>query len=193
MYREPYPRSNTRNPQLQASFRTRGDRSPSVLTEERVDSSDAICGGLPVTLHIRFRRISSPHTPIRQHVNSGSGRTQSDTSLHRGGGGAAARPRLAAQRPPAFTHSRPGPHRRRRARPSGSGGAPARAAMRVGRPEITAIRALQVHQRPLVAQQVLPVRIAVSAVPAITTFGAVIAARAGQPCAAAAVGGRINR
>jgi hypothetical protein len=47
--------------------------------------------------------------------------------------------------------------------------------------------------RMRVAQQVLPVRIAVSAVPAITTFGAVIAARAGQPCAAAAVGGRINR
>jgi hypothetical protein len=77
--------------------------------------------------------------------------------------------------------------------PSGSAGAPARAAMRIGRPEITAIRALEVHQRPLVAQQVLPVRIAVSAVPAVTTFGAVIAARAGQPCAAAAVGGRINR
>jgi hypothetical protein len=65
--------------------------------------------------------------------------------------------------------------------------------MRVGRPEITAIRALQVHQRPLVAQQVLPVRSAVSAVTAITTFGAVIATRAGQPCAAAAIGGRINR
>jgi hypothetical protein len=70
---------------------------------------------------------------------------------------------------------------------------PTPAAMRVGRPEITAIRALQVHQRPLIAQQVLPVRVAVSAVPAITTFGAVIAARAGQPSAAAAVGGRINR
>jgi hypothetical protein len=65
--------------------------------------------------------------------------------------------------------------------------------MRVGRPEITAIRALQVHQRPLVAQQVLPVRIAVTAAAAITTFGTVIATRAGQPCAAAAIGGRINR
>jgi hypothetical protein len=88
-------------------------------------------------------------------------------------------------------HARTG--RGRKPPPSGSGGAPARAAMRVGRPEITAIRALQVHQGPLVAQQVLPVRIAVSTVLAITTFGAVIAARAGQPCAAAAVGGRINR
>lgn len=65
--------------------------------------------------------------------------------------------------------------------------------MRVSRPEMTAIRALQVHQRPLVAQQILPVRIAVLATAAITTFGAVLAVRAGQPCAAAAVGGRINR
>lgn len=69
----------------------------------------------------------------------------------------------------------------------------ARPTMRVGRPEMTAIRALQVHQRPLVAQEILPVRIAVSAAPAITTAGAVVAARARQPRAAAAVGRRINR
>jgi hypothetical protein len=50
-----------------------------------------------------------------------------------------------------------------------------------------------VYQRPLVTQQVLPVRIAISAAPAITTFGAVITARARQPRAAAAIGGRINR
>jgi hypothetical protein len=65
--------------------------------------------------------------------------------------------------------------------------------MRVCRPEITAIRTLQVHQRPLIAQLVLPMGIAVSAATTITTFRAVIAARAGQPCTAAAVGGRINR
>lgn len=51
--------------------------------------------------------------------------------------------------------------------------------MGIGRPEMAAIRALQVHQRPLVAEQVLPVRIAVSRPPAITTYGAVIATRAG--------------
>lgn len=65
--------------------------------------------------------------------------------------------------------------------------------MRVGRPEMAAIRALQVHQRPPVAQQVLPVRVAVSGAAAITTLGAVIALWAGQPGAAASVGGRINR
>jgi hypothetical protein len=87
----------------------------------------------------------------------------------------------------------PGPLPRPCLAEAGSRPLAARAAMRVGRPEITAIRALQVHQRPFVAQQVLPVRIAVLPVPAMTAFGAVIAARAGQPCAAAAVGGRINR
>ena len=66
--------------------------------------------------------------------------------------------------------------------------------MRVGGPQVTAIGALQVHHGARVAQQVLPVRVAVSAaVPAITALGSVIAARAGQPGAAAAVGGRINR
>lgn len=65
--------------------------------------------------------------------------------------------------------------------------------MRVGRPEMTAIRALQVHQRAAVAQQVLPVRVAVSGAAAIPTLGAVITLRAGQPGAAATVGGRINR
>lgn len=69
----------------------------------------------------------------------------------------------------------------------------ARAAMRVRRPEVAAIRALQVHQGALVAQEVLPVCIAVATTSAHTTFGAVIAARTGQPCAAATVGGRINR
>lgn len=65
--------------------------------------------------------------------------------------------------------------------------------MGICRPEMAAIGALQVHQRPLVAEQVLPVRVAVSRASAIATFRAVVAARAGQPCAAATVGGRINR
>lgn len=65
--------------------------------------------------------------------------------------------------------------------------------MRVGGPEMAAIRALQVYEGPPVAQQVLPVRVAVSGAAAITTLDAVIALRAGQPGAAAPVGGRINR
>ena len=53
--------------------------------------------------------------------------------------------------------------------------------------------ALQVYQRALVAQQVLPMGAAVSAALAVVAAGAVVAARARQPGTAGTVGGRINR
>ena len=52
---------------------------------------------------------------------------------------------------------------------------------------------LQVYQRALVAQQVLPMGAAISAALAVVAAGAVVASSARHPGTAGTVGGRINR
>ncbi len=87
------------------------------------------------------------------------------------------------------------PHGRARRRGESSGGflLPGRAATGVGRPQVGAARALQMHEGALVVQQVLPVCGAVAAALADDTSAAVLAPGAFQPGAAGPVGGRINR
>ncbi len=63
----------------------------------------------------------------------------------------------------------------------------------VGRPQVGTGRALQVHHRALIAQQVLPMRRTVGAALAVGAGAAVLAAGALQPGAASPVRGRINR
>ena len=76
---------------------------------------------------------------------------------------------------------------------SGSLGPPVDALVGVGRPQVGTVWALHVDQRALVAQQVLPMGAAIPAALAVVAACAVIAARARQPCAAAAIRGRVNR
>jgi hypothetical protein len=64
---------------------------------------------------------------------------------------------------------------------------------RIRGPQIAAARALQVHDPGMVAQQILPVVPAVTGSVALGAVPAVVAARARQPGAPAAVGIGINR
>ena len=63
----------------------------------------------------------------------------------------------------------------------------------VQRPQVRTGRALQVQHRSAVAEQVLPMGVAVAAAAAVVTPGAVITTRAGQPGATTLVGVRVNR
>ena len=81
------------------------------------------------------------------------------------------------------------------ARLTGQAALRCRMARRAGirRPQVGAGRALHVHQRALIAQQVLPVRRTVRAALADGAGAAVLAAGAFQPGATGPVRGRINR
>jgi len=63
----------------------------------------------------------------------------------------------------------------------------------VGRPQVAAVAALQMDERALVAQQVLPMGRAILDTLAVAASGPVVAAGAGQPCAPGSVGGWVNR
>jgi hypothetical protein len=72
-------------------------------------------------------------------------------------------------------------------------GLPAVTLARVGRPQVAAVRALQMDQRAPVAQEVLPVRGAICCALAVAAAAVGIAGRAGQPGTSARIGGWVNR
>jgi hypothetical protein len=76
---------------------------------------------------------------------------------------------------------------------SGCVGLPAGALAGIDRPQVAAVGTLQVDQRALVAQQVLPMRGAIRGALALVAAGVVAALGARKPGTSTRIGGRVNR